>query len=601
MNTTSHITPFNESPQWAREAIWYQLFVERFYNGNPNNNPRRADIAGATDDVIPIDWKVVDWDTNWFKNPDWAENANIPFRNAVQLRRYGGDLEGVRKKIPYLKELGINAIYFNPLNDAPSLHKFDASYYHHIDRNFGNDIEGDTWLLENEIHSDPSKWVWTNADLLFLDLVKELDQNGVKVIVDFSFNHTGRSFWAFRDILKNREKSNYLDWYEINSISEHEIDYTGWFGIKHLPELKKIKLSAKIEGHPYEGDLAPLVKQHIFAVCERWINPIVNGVRCKGIDGMRLDVAEQIPLGFWRDFRKHVRSLNTEFYLVGENWWTTYPDVLMDPKPWVGGDVFDAVMHYHWYKPTRALYIKNEEYVGYGHYLNQMKLIYQIYRPSTAQAMMNLNASHDSPRFWTSVSNTTKYKFQCKPSDNSGYYIGPPFEGAINAGKLLLLQQFTFVGAPHIWNGDEMGMWGPDDPDNRKPLWWPEYEMANETASLFSSYQLDVKPFFNKGLFEYYKSLILLRKSSSAFSSNNLMFLEHYLVNTILAYRRWDEANEYIVLINIETEPSTLVLNSEHVSNEIVFQVGRIELEGSTINFDGRSGLVLKIIKKDDA
>jgi glycosidase len=574
--------------------------VERFYNGNPSNDPRRENIVGATDDVIPEDWKVIDWDSNWFKNPKWAENAQIPFRNAVQLRRYGGDLDGVRMKIPYMKDLGINAIYFNPLNDAPSLHKFDASYYHHIDRNFGNDVEGDRWLLENEVHSDPSKWIWTNADLLFLDLIEELDRNEIKVIVDFSFNHTGKSFWAFKDILEKKEKSEYLDWYEINSISEEGIDYTGWFGIKHLPELRKIQLTPKVDGHPYEGDLAPAVKDHIFAVCDRWINPTVQGVKRKGIDGMRLDVAEHIPLGFWRDFRKHVRALNPEFYLVGENWWTSYPDVLMDPSPWVAGDVFDAVMHYHWYKPTRALYIQSEDHTDSGNYIDKIKSVFQQYRTSTAQAMMNVNASHDSPRFWTSISNTTKYKFQCKPSDNPNYYIGPPYEGALNAGKLLLLQQFTFVGAPHIWNGDEMGMWGPDDPDNRKPLWWPEYDMENETASIYSSYQLDAKPFFNKDIFEYYKSLIALRKSSSAFSSSNLEFIEEYLFQNILAFRRWNEEEEFIILINVDSDPKTITRNTALESQKKVFTVGNTELDGSIISFDGKSGMVMKIKKMDD-
>lgn len=600
MNTIPHATPFDESPLWAREAIWYQLFVERFYNGNPANDPRIEDITGATDDVIPEDWAVVEWESNWFKNPAWAEKSGIPYRNAVQMRRYGGDLEGVRKKIPYLKELGITAIYFNPLNDAPSLHKFDASYYHHIDRNFGNDVAGDTLLIQNENHANPSDWVWTNSDLLFLDLIDELKANNVKVIVDFSFNHTGRSFWAFKDLIEKKEKSEYLDWYEINSISGEEIDYTGWFGIKHLPELKKIKLTPKIDGHSYEGDLSSVVKEHIFSVCNRWINPIVNGVKRKGIDGMRLDVAEHIPLGFWRDFRKHVRALNPDFYLVGENWWTSYPEVLMDPRPWVAGDIFDAVMHYHWYKPTRALYIKSDDHMDQGNYIEKIKAVFQGYKASTKQGMMNLNASHDSPRFWTSISNTTKYKFLCKPSDNPSYYIGPPFEGALNAGKLLLLQQFTFVGSPHVWNGDEMGMWGPDDPDNRKPLWWPHYDMENETASVYSSYQLDVKPFFNTEVFEYYKSLIALRKSSKAFSSSDLEFVEEYLHQNILAYRRWTNNEEFFVFINIDNELRTLTLNTKDVYHEIIFQFGRSEIDGSIIRFEGRSGLVIKIITMDD-
>ncbi|MBC7885467.1 MAG: alpha-amylase, partial [Saprospiraceae bacterium] len=236
---------YDQPPQWAREAIWYQIFVERFRNGNPENDPTPETCHNALIDSLPADWALTPWGHNWYKQEEWAKPTGLDFYRTIQMRRYGGDLTGVEEKIPYFKELGINAIYFNPINDAPSLHKYDARHYHHIDVTFGDDIKGDLALMAEENHEDPSTWHWTTADRKFLKLVNKLHQEGIRVILDFSWNHTGNNFWAFKDVEKNLENSHYKDWYHTRFIKDSlsgnvSMEYEGWIGIKNLPELRKI-------------------------------------------------------------------------------------------------------------------------------------------------------------------------------------------------------------------------------------------------------------------------------------------------------------------------------------------------------------------------
>ena len=592
-------TEFNQSPNWAESAIWYQIFIERFANGNLKNEPSIKYMQAGLDDEIPKDWKVQDWKSNWFERAAWEENSAFPFYTTVQMRRYGGDLQGVLDKIPYLKDLGINAVYFNPINDAPSLHKYDARSYHHVDINFGNDPDGDWQLMQKENPADPKSWVWTSADKLFLEVVNKLHANGIKVIVDFSFNHTGRSFWAFQDLIKNQAKSLYKDWYEVKSFdnpesTEDELDYEGWFGIKHLPELKKIRLSPKIEGEPFEGNIVAPVKEHLFAVCKRWMDPNGDGSTTDGIDGMRFDVAEHVPIGFWKDLRKYLRSINSEFFMVGECWWKEFPDHLMDPKPWVDGDIFDAVMHYHWYKPARAFFRRSDDSLNLEEYCAQTADLWQGYRVNTGRSMMNLNASHDSPRFWTSISNKNKYKYQARTYDNPMYYTGKPDDLSLAIGKALLLHQFTFIGSPHIWNGDEMGMWGADDPDNRKPLWWPEIDFEKETQPPFADYQYNIKPSFDQSLYEYYKKLIALRKSNVLFSKGSIDFAGEYVSQGILAYRRTIESDSILVLINAGQTEISIDLDGKDKGAGELFTLGHVNRDGDKIEFGIYSGIVLK-------
>ncbi len=588
--------PFEQPPEWSREAIWYQIFVERFYNGDDSNDPSYKTVEGHLNDRIPKDWSITDWSHNWYAQEDWAEATGLDFSQTVFMRRYGGDLQGVMDKIDFLKELGITAIYFNPLNDAPSLHKFDARNYHHIDVNFGPDPEGDMKIIAEEDPHDPSTWQWTSADKLFLTLVERLHEEGIRVVVDFSWNHTGRSFWAFRDILEKGEASDYVDWYDGEMVTNEETgetyyDYNGWIGIKHLPEWRKVDTEGKKHGHPYEGDLHPDVKKHIFDVCRRWLDPMGTSDISKGIDGMRLDVAEHVPMGFWRDFRKFVREINPEFYLVGENWWTDWPDVLMDARPWVQGDVFDAVMHYQWYKVARGFFAQTEDIVASEDFSRVMDSVYNDMPFYTQQAMMNMAASHDSPRLLTSFFNKGKYKYNCKPRENPGYLTGPPDAETYERVKLFLLHQFTFVGSPQIWNGDELGMWGSDDPDNRKPLWWPGMTFENETASPFADYEYNVEVGHDPDMLAYYKDMTRLRKKHPVLTYGELEWIDG-LPQGMVGYKRKMDDQTYTVLINCSPEEVSIKW-SDNGENQSVFRYSEVNIEEDRLKFNAFSGIVI--------
>jgi cyclomaltodextrinase / maltogenic alpha-amylase / neopullulanase len=592
------IPAFNEPPAWAQQAIWYQIFPERFCNGDSSNDPFPSSMQPGFDDSIPKDWKVSEWNGDWYKNPDWALKAKFSYDRAVQLRRYGGDIAGILKKLDYIEGLGVTAVYLNPMNDAPSLHKYDARYYHHIDVHFGNNPKKDLEMIAQENPVDPKSWVWTSADQMFLKLIEEFHKRGIKVILDFSWNHTGRDFWAFKDILKNGEDSKFKSWYDIKGFGDPnaekvDIDYEGWFGIKHLPEIRKIKDTPKEFGKAYEGQMDPAAVAHIHAVASRWIDPRGDG-SLKGIDGMRLDVAEHVPLGFWRSFRRYVRGINPSFYLVGECWWGEFPHKLMDLEPWLKGDVFDAVMHYHWYKPTRALFLNGDEKITTTQYIEHINAIYESYRPQTARALMNLTASHDSPRFWTCIGNTNIYKLQSRIWENNDYYVGKPHEKTIARGKAVLMQQFTFVGSPHIWNGDELGMYGGDDPDNRKPIWWSEFNFDPESIP-FQKEKSITKPIMDGKLLSYYKSLIKLRNDHQSLASEYYNFDVAYAEDDILAYTRWNDVSVLLVMINPTELDKVIILKDEHQNKELVFINGVVDTKEDELVLGPFSGCIFKL------
>lgn len=533
-----------DSPQWAQSAIWYQIFVERFRNGDESNDPTPESMKGSYPHVIPEGWEITPWYQDWYEKDPWAEPLKDDFHKLVAARRYGGDLKGVIDKLDYLQDLGVNALYFNPLNDAPSLHKYDARCYRHIDPHFGPDPEGDKLLIQSENPLDPITWKWASADKLFLTLIKEVHDRDMKLIVDYSWNHTGITFWAWEDLVQKQNKSKFKNWYEISSFDdpetpENEFKYHGWLGVKTLPELRKINVKNKRDGYPFEGNLDPEVKSHVFNVTKRWMDPNGDGDPGDGVDGFRLDVAHHVPMGFWREYRTFTRSINKDVFLLGEAWWTKWPDQLMDPRPFLKGDVFDSVMHYQWYKPTRKLFAGAEGGYSPSQYVKKIKAIYKGYPQAVSSSLMNLMASHDSPRFSTSFINyQNKYKFNMGARGNKNITLTPPDEKTLRKMRMALMHQFTFTSAPHIWNGDELGMWGADDPDCRKPIIWGDVPHLPQRYNPDGSQSIPIKVSPNWELFSYYKALIKLRKSYPELVNGNLKFFPANDEDNLLAYSR---------------------------------------------------------------
>ncbi|MEM1124010.1 MAG: alpha-amylase family glycosyl hydrolase, partial [Bacteroidota bacterium] len=560
-------TTLDSPPEWSKRAIWYEIGVERFRNGDPSNDPTAADISGAYPGFVPEGWAVTPWTQDWYKqdayfsnlagHQDFFGNELKKFVDKVQMRRYGGDLQGVLDKVNYLDSLGVTAIYFRPLNDAPSLHKYDARNWRHIDVNFGPNPEKDKAMMAAEVPDDPSTWAKTEADQLFLQVLKTFHEKGIRVILDYSWNHTGITFWAWKDLLKNQAQSKYKDWYWVKQFddpvtTENEFDYHGWLGVHTLPEIKETQkqdLSQSLTS--FEGNIyQETAKQHIFNVAQRWLDPDGDGDPSDGVDGFRLDVAAELPLGFWRDFRNHIRQVNPNAYLLGEIWWEKWPDKLLNPEPFLRGDVFDAVMNYRWYRAVRHFFNKSPHQISAHELIDSLTTFQSTIRPRNNYAMMNYTGGFDTPRILTSLFNKNKYKYHCKVHENSNYQIHKPDAATYQTLKMLLVQQYTYIGAPHIYAGDEMGMWGADDPSCRKPLIWPDYDFEEEQAHPLGGERTTDKVEFNKDLFQFHRQLIQLRKANPLLVHGKLAFMPIDDTNELFAYRRFDDQGEIIVAFN---------------------------------------------------
>lgn len=590
-------------PDWMKEVVWYQIFPERFRNGDPTNDPRAQDIDGSYPGFVPETWSTTPWSHDWYApDPYWAELEGsrdfndypvTTFGQKSQLRRYGGDLQGVLDQIDYLEELGITAVYFNPLNDAPSLHKYDPRHWRHIDRNFGPDPDGDAQLMAAETPDDPNTWSWTAADQQFLQVIQALHEKGIRVIMDYSWNHTGHKFWAIDDIRSKGESSKYTDWYWIDAFDDpdteaDELDYQGWIGIKSLPEIKETQRLHFERMEPYDGDVySEEVKYHIFTVTQRWMDPNGDGDPSDGVDGFRLDVAAELPLGWWRQYRGLVKGINPKACLIGEIWWEQWPDLLIDPKPWLGGDIFDAVMNYRWYRAARNYFAYAPDTLKSGQYTAHLDSIYQNIDTEHRYSLMNMSSSHDAPRLSTSLFNKNPYKFNSGPGADSTYMIHRPDEAAYGQMKLFLGHQYTFVGAPQIWAGDEMGMWGADDPDCRKPLTWPDLEFDPEQVHPLGLERPVDSVAFDFELFEYYKKLISMRQKFDVFKYGGLEFIPTGSDLNVLAYKRFTGEELAYVFFNLTDDALRIPVPEERRGTWVVASPsGKLYVEGAAVGAD---------------
>ncbi len=496
-------------PEWSKDAVWYQLFPDRFRNGDPSNDPDVKSLTGTWPYANPEGWQPSPWGSDWYKLQPWEAATGEDFWYNAQLRRYGGDLQGVIDKLDYLKKLGVTSLYLNPIFESPSLHKYGCSMWHHVDNNFGPDPAGDENLWTQENPNDPNTWTWTSADSLFLELIQQVHSRDMQIIIDGVFNHTGIPFWALNDVRKNGAESEFADWFSILSYDdpttpEDEFDWKGWYGVKDLPEL------AEDEHGPIDA-----VNNHIHAVVKRWMDPNGDGDPSDGIDGWRLDVAEMVSMDFWREFRKWTREINPESYLVGEVWWEDYQENLMlDATEWLHGDIFDAVMNYKFGDALFRGMLDQEQQVSPAAMDSLLAIVRDNYREQNQYGLMSLFNSHDTDRLASRVSNPDRgIDHNSSSRDHTAFYLGEPDESQRLLQRTLLLFQFSYIGAPFVYYGDEVGMWGADDPDCRKPMVWSdivyEDELTHPYGKPFGPYKIQV----HENLFTYYQSVIQLRNS----------------------------------------------------------------------------------------
>lgn len=438
------------TPDWAKDAVWYQIMLERFRNGDPTNDPQPCRA----------------WTSEWYGLSPWeGQNGNSFYKWDVFARHYGGDLAGLRDKLGYLKDLGINAIYLNPIFQATTHHKYNATSFLHVDEAFG--AGGDYNAAEAvEDLRDPKTWTWTPTDLLFLDVLKEAKKLGLRVILDGVFNHVGTAHPAFRDVQQKREASLYKDWFSIRSWERFE--YDGWAGFMELPVFRKND----------RGFVSDEVKQHIFDVTRRWMDPDGDGDPSDGIDGWRLDVPNEVAMPFWVEWRSLVKSINRDAYIVGEIW--------RRADEWLDGRSFDAVMNYP-FAETILHWVRDRQHkISVSEMDRRLAELRRAYPAEATYVMQNLMDSHDTDRLVSKLLHPDyEYDKGNREQENPTYRGGKPTVEEYRRARLIALIQMVYVGAPMVYYGDEVGMWGADDPTNRKPMLWSDlqpYEKPDENC-----------------------------------------------------------------------------------------------------------------------
>lgn len=557
---TSPLSVEERVPSWAADAVFYQIFPERFRNGDPSNDPTRETLETP---IVPSEsWQITPWTSDWYSRAEWEKELGDDFYDdGVFHRRYGGDLQGVIDQLDYLAELGINVIYFNPIFVARSMHKYDGNSFHHVDPHFGPDPDGDFALIAQEDPMDPDTWAWTSADLLFLDLLDGAHDRGIRVIIDGVFNHTGREFPAFADIRENQQESRFRDWYIVHewddpATPEDEFRYKGWWDVETLPEFAEV-----------ENDLHSGPKEYIFNSTRRWMRPVVNGNARRGIDGWRLDVANEVPMGFWVDWNELVRELNPDAYTVTELW-DDAADFLRE-----GG--FSATMNYHAFAfPVKGFFV--DYAITPSEFSRMISERKEDFAPAVRFAMQNLIDSHDTDRVASMIVNANKHdgfevpdRFdydwgsRVSPRYFEDYLVRAPNDREWQIQRLLTLFQMTYVGAPMIYYGTEAGMWGADDPDDRKPMVWPDYAYDPETHHPLGRSRTPDEVAFKQELFDFHRDVIAMRNDEEALRRGSFDVIHTNDDAGTFGFRRSSPTDSLIVVLNRGERDVTVILDAK--------------------------------------
>ncbi len=368
----------HKKPSWVNSAVFYQIFPERFCNGNPKLSP---------ENVAP-----------WGTKPD---------RQVFM----GGDLPGITQKLPYLEDLGVNALYLTPIFEATSNHKYDTVDYTRIDPHFGDETD-------------------------LVELINQAHKRGIRVILDGVFNHCGGGFRQFQDVAEHGEDSPFRDWFYIREfpVSFDPLNFDSFGDTPYVPRHPSLKAlpeeQLRTACMPKWNTENPQVKEYLLGAVAKWTR--------MGIDGWRLDVATEVDSHFWREFRETVRGINPDALIIGEFW--------RNSEAWLRGDQYDGVMNYGVQRAAVEYFAKSAiTPLRFQEILTENLMRYS---DAANDSMLNLLDSHDTARFLTvSGGDTARLR---------------------NAAAFL----FTFVGMPCTYYGTEIGMTGENDPDCRKAFDW---------------------------------------------------------------------------------------------------------------------------------
>jgi len=508
---------------WPKHAVWYQIFPERFRNGDPKNDPT-AEYSRVPEQVR-AKWRITPWTKEWYSMDDWEKELAPDAYGTMHHRRYGGDFQGIMDKLDYLQDLGINAIYFNPVFESSSLHKYDARSYHHADPHFGPDPESDKSLITGET-SDPVTWKWTAADKMLVELVRQAHARGIRVILDGVFNHCATDFFAFADLKKNQKQSPYTHWYHVKRFDDpatpqNEFDYDGWWGVKGMPEFSEVT-----DGQGRKN-LDPEVKAYLFAITKRWMDPNGDGDPSDGIDGWRLDVANEVGTGFWADWNGYVKFINPNAYTVPEIW--------VEAQEFMRDGKFDGVMNYYAF----AMPIKGgmiHATLSTREFLQLIEARREKFTWDECLRLQNLFDSHDTDRFPSMIVNRNRPYYskeeafgydgdQWPGSTEKPYLIRKPTPEERRLQRMLALIQIAYPGAPYLYYGTEAGMWSGDDPDDRMPMVWPDMVYEPQKLSPAGQPERNDDVNFDAALHAYYRELLSLRRKHPSLVDGHLQML----------------------------------------------------------------------------
>jgi cyclomaltodextrinase / maltogenic alpha-amylase / neopullulanase len=520
-------------PDWARGCVWYRIIPDRFRNADTANDPVERDVFPEGN----FRWAKSDWTANWYRRSITELLYSESFAITAPLRQYGGDFDGIISRIPYLDSLGINAVVLTPPFEGTSYHKFDITSYHHVDRHFGPQVQVDTAFLSREKADDPKTWYLTAADRKFVELIKALHDHGIRVMVDVQFAHVGANFWAFRDLLQKQEKSTYANWFYVEDWDRpetplvSEFRYRSMWGITAFPVLRRDSLG-----------LATGPRDYIFSSTRRWMDPNGDGNPSDGIDGWRVDLTSEISPVFWKDWMKHVLSINPQCLVIGAPAGENVPT----PFHMEDNDVFGRHV---------SLFFLNER-ISPTQLDNAVVSLHGEGDYTVTDAHVNRIGDYETARVASMcVNRAVPYGAKDSWQANPSYVLRRPAAADRRLQQLLLLFQFTCPGSPLLYYGDEAGMWGANDPDCRKPMLWPDLEYEKE-CSLQVSGDSAVSPVaFDSSVYGMYRTFLRLRKDHIALRQGAMKTVLLDDVRMLYGYERHSGADRVYVLFNMSNTP----------------------------------------------
>jgi len=526
------MTPGFHTPDWAKGAVFYQIYVDRFYNGDRSNDVEDDEYFYIGEGTSKV--------TDWNKYPA-----------AMGVREfYGGDIAGVMQKLDYLQELGVEVLYLNPIFVSPSNHKYDIQDYDYVDPHFGRIVKDEGEVLQRDengnLKADPtypnksaSRYICRVTDKenleasnqLFAEFVEEVHRRGMKVILDGVFNHCG-SFnkWLDRECIYENapgyekgayvaEDSPYNTFFKFRERQwPYNPHYDGWWGHDTLPKLN------------YEE--SPSLFDYIMHVGRKWVSPPYN------VDGWRLDVAADLGQSgeynhyFWKEFRRNVKEANPDALVLAEHYG--------DPTEWLKGDEWDTVMNYDAFMEPLTWFLtgvekhsdeyRQDQLGNPDSFFGSMRHFMTRFHTQSLLVAMNELSNHDHSRFLTRTNRKV----------GRTAYLGPEAAGeGIDKSimRLAVMIQMTWSGAPTIYYGDEAGLCGWTDPDNRRAYPWGSEDQE---------------------LIDFHKEIIRIHKDYQALKTGSILFLHGQY--SFISYGRFDEQDKFVIAINSGEQPVSIDL-----------------------------------------